>query len=313
MSIAEYYRAFRSAISGHSTSSRDAGSFPPEFDPATYRRRNPALALLGERQLRDHYEKVGRGEGRIATTAVPRHNFLKLLPRNRNRIVLEIGPFAKPSAKGPNVKYFDVMDRVGLVKRAEAIPEPTENIPEIDFVSPVGDLSVVDIKASAVLSSHCIEHQPDLVRHLQQVEHILEEDGCYFVIVPDKRYCFDHYLPESTIAEVLEAHHEKRTIHTCANVVAHYALTTHNDPAKHWKGDNGPVPRDSERVAHAIKAFEAANGAYLDVHSLIFTPHSFREILATLFAMKLTKLRPVRVYDTPEGWNEFCAILQKSS
>jgi len=297
-----FFELFRSA------KSNDFLDFPPEFDPQFYKKYHPDLKHLNERQLVEHYEQFGRAEGRRATSAVPRDNFLKLLP---NGSILEIGPFAQPCCHGRNVKYFDVQDKAGLVERAKKHKElKPKKIPEIDFVSPDGDLSIVDAKFDIVFSSHCIEHQPDLIRHLKQVENILADHGRYFVIVPDKRYCFDHYLPESTIAEVLQAHVEQRTRHTLANVIAHYALTTHNEPARHWRSDNGEPPTDVERIRNAIDIYEKANGSYIDVHALFFTPQSFKNIIALLNKLGHTKLKPARVYNTPVEWNEFCAILE---
>jgi SAM-dependent methyltransferase len=282
--------------------------FPLEFDPDFYRSQYSNLRRMDDSALREHYEKRGRLEGRIATSAVPRDNFIKLVPDNS---VLEIGPFVKPVMRGPKVKYFDLMSRDQLIERATRTGIVAEKVPEIDFVSPHGDLSIVDQKFFTVISSHCIEHQPDMLRHLRQVENILEDGGCYFLLIPDKRYCFDHFLPESTIAEIIEAHREGRTVHTLSNVIKCIALTAHNDPVRYWNGDAGKRPLDPKKIEAAIHAYDDAKGNYLDVHSLYFTPASFRDIMATLCELRLTRLEPERVYDTPKHWNEFCAILRK--
>lgn len=284
-------------------------AFPPEFDPAFYRAKYRGLWLRGDAALREHYEKKGRSQGRIATPAVPRENFIKLVPQHS---VLEIGPFTNPVMRGPHVRYFDLMTREQLIERAKTIGLAPEAIPDvIDFVSPSGDLSVVDRKFSAVISSHCIEHQPDLLHHLGQVEEILEDGGCYFLLIPDKRYCFDHFLPESTIAEIIGAQREQRKVHTLADVIKCTALTAHNDAVAYWNGEPGERPMDPQRIQTAIRAYDDAKGKYIDVHSLYFTPASFREIMAMLYELGLTRLKPERVYDTPVNWNEFCAILRK--
>ena len=90
----------------------------------------------------------------------------------------------------------------------------------------------------AVFSSHCIEHQPDLVRHLQEVANLLEPDGAYFLLIPNKLYCFDHFIAETSVADVMLAHHLGHRVHTLASVIEHRALTTHNDPSRHWLGDH---------------------------------------------------------------------------
>ena len=82
---------------------------------------------------------------------------------------LEIGPFTNPILRGPKVKYFDVLDKQGLIKRADAIGYAYSSPVDIHYVSSNGDLSIVDEKFDFCLSSHCIEHQPDLIHHLKQV------------------------------------------------------------------------------------------------------------------------------------------------
>ncbi len=49
--------------------------------------------------------------------------------------------------------------------------------PKIEYLSPTGDLTIVNRRFHAVLSSHCIEHQPDLIRHLQHVAALLDPGG----------------------------------------------------------------------------------------------------------------------------------------
>ena len=122
--------------------------------------------------------------------------------------VLEIGPFHAPALSGPGVAYFDLQPTDALIARVRDYGLPTSRVPKIDYSEPTGDLSVIDRRFDAVFSSHCIEHQPSLIRHLTQVSNVLHPGGAYYLIVPDKRYCFDHYLPLSTLGGVIEAHHE---------------------------------------------------------------------------------------------------------
>ncbi len=302
----------RSALGSGSIPKAVPANLPPEFDAEFYRGHYLRPRLMSANMLWRDYERRGRPQGHLPATAALREYFVKLLPKD-GRPILEIGPFTNPASRSAGTKYFDVMDRAGLIARAESLGLPTKDIPEIHYVSPRGDLGAVEETVTCVISSHCIEHQPDLIAHLNQVENVLAADGSYFLIVPDKRYCFDHFLPESTVGEIIEAHRAKRSVHTLANVIAHTALTTHNDPLRHWKGDHGERPNDPARIAAAIKLYEQAKDSYLDVHALQFTPQSFRAIMELLFAMKLTKLRPVRVYDTPFPRLEFCAVLEKQS
>ena len=230
------------------------------------------------------------------------------------RPLLEIGPFDKPMVTGPGVMYFDVLDQAGLIEKAKNNPRRTGTPPHIDFVSPVGDLSVVDRSFSAVSSSHAIEHQPDLIKHLNDVADILSPSGFYFLAIPDKRFCFDHFCPESSIADVLEAHAAQRTVHSLASVVMTRGLSTHNDCRRHWAGDHEDAhyrQRLPSKVNNAIAAYDASKGAYVDVHAWRFTPSTFSEIITMLHELGSTHLSVVEVHETPEPRVEFMAILQK--
>ncbi|MFD1988172.1 methyltransferase domain-containing protein [Mesorhizobium newzealandense] len=225
---------------------------------------------------------------------------------------LEIGPFTNPALRGPNIRYLDVLDKQGLIKRADAVGYPYSTAPvDIDYVSSTGDLGIVAETFDFCLSSHCIEHQPDLIHHLRQVERILVPTGRYLLIVPDKRYCFDHFIPESSIADFINA--RGNSVHCVKSVIEHRALITHNDAARHWAGDHGlPVYRQNiAAVSVAMSEYDNSGGAYVDVHAWQFTPQSFRDGIEALSNLGLIGLDVEKVYATPHNNFEFCAILKR--
>lgn len=227
--------------------------------------------------------------------------------------VLEIGPFTNPNVMGPNVKYFDVLSKSDLIERAKSAGYPIVNAVDIDFVSASGDLSIVGENFDIVISSHCIEHQPDLIRHFRNVSELLRPGGRYLIVAPDKRYCFDHFIPPSAVFELVEAFDEQRKLHTMENVVRHIARTTHNDASRHWSGDHGE-PGSFENPAlleRARRAFEEHRGEYFDVHAWQFTPSTFREAIELLHRYEYLPLVPMAVYETPRNSFEFCAVLTK--
>jgi hypothetical protein len=289
-------------------------SLPPTFEEYLYRKTNADISHLSAEDLFAHFQTFGRHEGRVASPAAVRSSFLKLVPSSQ--AVLEIGPFARPCVSGTNVSYFDVLDKRGLEKRALAIKYPVTLVPDIQFVSPNGDLSVVKKKFHGVVSSHCIEHQADLIYHLHHVERLLHPNGMYFLIIPDKRYCFDYGLSESNLAQVLSAHKARQRIHRMESVIEHLSLTTHNDPLRHWTGDHydaGWSETVPGRAKSAIQKFNRSRGKYIDVHAWQFTPMSFGNLMRNLFLMKLIGLEPIRIYDTPFGRNEFTVVLKKTT
>lgn len=283
---------------------------PPEFDISFYRIVHDDLAHLPDAALEPHFEVYGKGEGRIASAAALREGLIATI--DKNAALLEIGPFNRPIFRGPNVRYFDVLDQQDLQARAVKHGLYSDSIPKIDYISPVGDLSIVDRKFDRVISSHCIEHQPDLVNHLQQVASVLNPGGQYYLIIPDKRYCFDHFLPCSTLEEITEAHQERRKTHSFNSIYEHYALTTHNDSRQHWLGNHGDpdTAQHDRRSDEAKRVFAEANGEYIDVHAWKFTPTSFKGLITELHASGLSPLRVERVYDTVKYNNEFTAVLK---
>jgi hypothetical protein len=83
----------------------------------------------------------------------------------------------------------------------------------------------------------------------------------------------------------------------------------HNDPSRHWNGDHG------ERAQVAPGRLEKAMALYhrqqTHGHAWIFTDDSFREIYTQLAIMGVTRLKPVRVYNTVRNSNSFCVIMEK--
>ena len=220
--------------------------------------------------------------------------------------ILEIGPFNRPAVK--NAVYFDIYDKQGLIAVARDARRDIKGIPEIDYVDPDGNLTVVDEKFNAVVSSHVIEHQPDLIRHLQHVSNLLFDSGLYYLAIPDKRFCFDHFFDVSTPEDIFSA--IGRTTHSWETIIRHFSKTTHNNARKHWLGMHSRhlSPHDlSQRELAAKNAFES--GKYVDAHAWQFTPRSFIEIVDTIGARVGLVLD--EVYETPPFHQEFMACLRK--
>ena len=286
-------------------------TFPPELDFAFYRAKYPDLLQFTDAALESHYRLHGRSEGRQASPAAARDGFLELVLKRHAGSLLEIGPFCRPVARGPHVTYLDVLDSDGLRARAIALGiDPTDCPARVDYV---GSTNQIHRTFLGVITSHSIEHQPDLIQHFKEVDRLLDTGGLYYLIIPDKRYCFDANIAPSTLAGAMQAHHERRTRHTLQSVIEHRALTVHNDSARHWTTELPEVTSHeiSVRTASALAEYSAAGNHYIDVHAWYFTPNSFRLLVEALFSLGKINLTPLRIYNTPQNANEFCAVLQK--
>jgi SAM-dependent methyltransferase len=283
---------------------------PESYDCDAYRTANPDLADLSDDALAEHYRLFGEAEGRRADWLDSREAFAALIPGDAD--ALEIGPYYSPLLSTPRTWFFDVLSRSEMLARAAADGFDGSTAPTIDFVSPTGDLGIVDMPFDYVFSSHTMEHQPDLIAHLQSVERLLRPGGRYLAIVPDKRYCYDHFSAESDLADIVEAHVEKRTFHTLRSVLAESVLTTHNDALRHWNGDHGTyLEACAPRLASGLEDYAARAGSYLDVHAWYFTPASARAIFPALRESGYANLELERVYPTRRGEFEFWFVLRK--
>ena len=292
---------------------------PPAFDPAIYAAGDPdTLAGLDTAALARHYAAEGEAAGRVCSAIASRAAFLALLPRGDP--LLEIGPFCTPwpAPAGQVVRYLDIMPTAALRAVVSALPwGDVSGVPEIDYVwrgEPYREL--IRARFPAILSSHCIEHQPCLVTHLTDLASVLAPGGRVFLVVPDHRYAFDHFVPASTLVDVLDAYAARRGGHAPRSTIAHHLLRTHNDPPAHWRGEHGADPRATPadpalagRIAEALRDLNRTDPAF-DLHAWQFTPASFRVLFETMAQAGLSPFRIERLYPTLRDRGEFYAVLR---
>lgn len=271
-------------------------SLPPNFDPISYRKRYSELTGLRRSQLREHWRGGGSREGRNAASIESCNELLNCLQPAHN--ILEIGPFDNPSVEflreyGVSVDYADYFDSTDLVARASSIEgRNPESVPFIRYVLSKGGYEQIAEKYDAIVSSHCVEHQPDLITHFLHIGRLLKPHGIYVCSMPNRRRCFDRHLAPTQLVNVLTAYFEKRQKPSLESVLEHRCFTVSN-----WHDDPDPadvLPSNlKERLAQACREFES--NSYVDVHCWKFTGDSIRRILQRLvklnFLPAATKIR----------------------
>lgn len=286
--------------------------FYKNFDIDFYTQNNKDLSKLSTIEIQNHYYTKGLKEGRLCSQGQIRSSYNKL-PEIFEKC-LEIGPFDNPLLIGKNVDYFEILQYDQLVERAKMLNRNYENIPRnIKWINRIGDLSIINDKYDLVLSSHVIEHSIDLIEHLKNVEKLLNSGGFYICIIPDKRFCFDHFINQSTMGDVIERHVKKNTNHTLKSYIEASCLTTHNDANLHWSGEHGQI--ELKDFQQKIEEYDnlIKSGKYIDIHAWQFTPDSFRDIIVNLNHSKLINLEIDRLYYTLKYNNDFITILKKVS
>lgn len=231
-----------------------------------------------------------------------------------SRCALEIGPFDRPvladlPSHGCEVYYADYLSSDELRERASLTEgRNPESVPHIEYVLRDQPLDQISRKFDAVASFHCAEHQPDFIKHLQDAMSLLEDDGKYYCVLPDKGKCFDYYIPVSVLPEMLAAFYERRTRPSLRSVIEHRAFTCQDfmdrPPNPFVEPDEGV----RERIGHAVIEHEAYD--YVDVHCWYFTEQSVGEAIQGL--RRLGYLPPTtrhRVYSI--GAAEFLLVLSR--
>ncbi|MFM9107099.1 MAG: hypothetical protein ACKOWF_10435, partial [Chloroflexota bacterium] len=263
------------------------GRFPSEFDPDIYRALNSIVERMGNAEARAHYRETGRPGGWRANALATREDLVAIIADAP--AVLEIGH--------PEQRLLPAGDRTALLP-------PSAN--------PGQDGPLFDV----ALSSHQISAVPDFVEHLRQVADSLKPGGLYVAMIPDKRYCLDHFQPATTIGAVLDAYRREDAVSSWRAQVDSLTLETHNDPLRHWLGDHGSVrdvtPDDiAVALATAEQREEGAPEAAAACRTWFFTPSSFRTIVWLLRDVGLCVFEPLRVYPTLRDSSEFWAVLRK--
>ena len=284
--------------------------FPSDqFSLEAYRLKNPRLSHFSDEQLLNHYNKHGKKENRNATIISDRKEFLSLLVGKS--CLLEIGVFDSPSLdfiadsdETAVVHYADFLSREELIARANQISlnggsRDPQNVPEIRWILSEG-YEQIDVNYDAVISHHCIEHQPDLIAHLWNVKSILCSGGWYLFSIPNKYHCFDHFIPESTIVDVISAHYMRCNKPSFKSVLEHRVFTSHT----FHDGINPYDSLDSSASSRIDLAFkEFSENEYVDVHCWQFSPLSLKKIFNQLGLLGLIPgISELKVYP---GGSEF--------
>lgn len=282
--------------------------FPREFDASSYRNRYPDLTGLKRTQLRRHWRQEGRRNGRNASLVESREQLLACLDKASH--LLEIGPFDNPSLEafrrpGLEIDYADHLSQNEMKARAEQIPgRNCDHVPPIRYVLSQGGYQQISQRYDAVVSHHCLEHQPDFIDHLKQVAQLLKPGGVYLCTLPDQRRCFDRYLPPTTLIDVITAHLERRTHPPLQAVIEHRCFTVQN-----WLDGPDPTEVLPPQLPRMLKQAcqEYQSHPYVDVHCWKFTSQRFRKLLSQLTL--LGYLPKSTHWHTYNLGNEFAAVI----
>jgi predicted SAM-dependent methyltransferase len=225
---------------------------------------------------------------------------------DKNGFGIEIGPSHNPLASkndGYKVHIIDHMSREQLIAKYRDHGVNLDKIEEVDYVWQGESYSELTGKTKYydwIIASHLIEHTPDLIGFLNECDTILKNDGAISLIVPDKRYCFDHYRPITGISKIIDSHFQKSTNHTTGTVAEYFLNVVSKSGGIAWNSCTTGEYNFVHSLENALQGMESVvnENAYLDVHAWCFVPHSFRLIIHDLFCLGLISLKEVDFHPT---------------
>lgn len=232
-----------------------------------------------------------------------------------NQPGLEIGPSFRPLAckrKGHQVKILDHAPTEVLRDKYRAQGIDVSLVEEVDFVWEGGRLREV-LKGHSfdwILASHVIEHSVCLISFLQDCEAALRPGGILSLAIPDKRYCFDHDRECTSLARIIDILEQGPRVHTIGSVAKFYLKACTKNGMIAWDPDTSGAIQARHQPADALECMQKAReGIYLDIHSWVFTPVTFRELIRDLQTLGYVGMKEARFTDTLG--HEFFVQLEK--
>lgn len=228
---------------------------------------------------------------------------------------VEIGPSFTPLApkkEGYNVHIIDHINREGLVAKYKDHDVNLDNIEEVDFVwkgERYAELTGKRNYYDWIIAAHVIEHTPDLIGFLHDCETIIKNDGVISLVIPDKRFCFDHYRPVTGIAKIIDSHFQKNTMHTPGTIAEHFLNVVSNAERITWDAKIEGKYKLLHSLEEALQGMTRVRNenSYVDAHAWCFVPNSFRLIVYDLFSLGLIPFQEVGFFPT-EGCEFFITL-----
>lgn len=232
---------------------------------------------------------------------------------------IEIGALDKPiiPRESPGVFYVDHVDTPAL--REKYGDDPQVNVDNLVHVGGVwGEKGLPEIAAYVapvdfLVASHVIEHVPNLIAWLKEIEAVLKPTGSLRLAIPDRRYTFDLLRTETVLADVLSAYLVGARIPQIRQVIDDVANVAEVDTWHVWDGtlDRSRLallhpPADIEMLARDV----LENQTYRDVHCWVFTPSSFAQLMGRMAELGYHSFKCTRHFPTEYHQNEFIVHAQ---
>ncbi len=156
-----------------------------QFDLSIYRRANQDLAGLSDEELRQHFFSSGRSERRVFAQTESATETMSMRWLRGHGLEIGAGRSPTPLVEGVLCHYADIAADSAFGGSAQS------------FFSLEGQLAdEFRSRFDFVIASHVLEHCDSFIRGFENLLATLKPSGVGYVILPDKRYLFDHHWVE---------------------------------------------------------------------------------------------------------------------
>jgi SAM-dependent methyltransferase len=231
---------------------------------------------------------------------------------------LEVGAFDRPffTPQETNVRFLDYRSAADARAFAAATPgHSPDYVVELDYLVPgSGSWDMVpDNTFDWILSSHAMEHVPNLIGVFNTIASKLKPGGLSIAILPDKRRTFDAYRPVTTLGRIVEDHilgAVRPRPQSVFDMTFYGRSQTLQEAQRTYEGLNDTL-LDNGNFPIALQRAKIAAEAYQDAHNYVFTSRSFESIMRTLCNEGVIKLVPEAHVHTLDGQMSFLNIMRK--
>jgi len=232
---------------------------------------------------------------------------------------LEFGPLANPVVRKHEgrIIYVDHIDTDALKGKAVNNPNVDETAivavdvdlrrgPLVEQCRPLGPFDYV-------VASHVFEHLPNPIGWLRDVASLLVPGGTIALAVPDRRYTFDAFRTETTLAQLVAYDLENGTRPSLTQLADHFFHVRQVDTAEAWRTpptvETVPRHHDDDAVARILG--RAVAGRHVDCHCTVWTNSHFGRVIPEAVRLRGVPVR-IRWLDDPvPGTNEFLVQIER--
>ena len=256
----------------------------------------------------------------------PRKYFFQTLISDSSKRILEIGPLNRPIADKrnyPNTFYCDIRSTEEVRKlysgnaylEATGITVNPETIIPIDYVvkESYKDTFKETEKFDYVIASHVMEHMEDIISSFLDISTVLKPGGVFYIVYPDKRYCFDHFRTSASFRDAYNVFVNGPAENASMVLDFYYSVIPENSPEVFWRKDDILTFLPTADFKYALEKYKQVReggGGIDDVHYWPFSDMEFLKFLYDCIRARLLPFHCIAFYPCQENDQQFIIALQ---